>query len=957
MTCPACGAQVPEGARFCAECGHRLVAAPDERRLVTVLMADLVGYTAMSETADPEQIKNLVDRCFQRLVGDVTTFGGRLDKIVGDQIVAQFGAPIAHEDDAERAVRAALRMRDTLSQLAGETGAAIQMRIGVNTGEVLVGALRAGGDPTVMGDVVNTAARLQTAAAPGQVLVGFTTVAATRGAVEYEALGPLAVKGREEPVEAFAAIATSAPPGYRPVGRTPFVGRDDELGALCNVLDVAARRNRAHLVLLYGDAGVGKSRLASELSTYAQHKHGARVLVGPCVPYGDTNVFAPVAEVLRDACGIESGVTTAAARLKVTEAVMTTLDLPAESPETERVVEGLLYIIEGVARREVDPTRARDDAMRSAITFIDQFAVTAPLVVGFGDLQWAADPVLEFIDRLLARLRSRPVVVIATARPGFENRWAPTPGRHNQLIVHLDPLDADATRSLIDSLFCGEVTDDVVEFLTERSGGNPFFVEELAGLVRDSAGSDGSRPDLDNDALRRLPATLHGLVAARLDALDAAECSLLQDCAIVGVTGSLCSAIDLAKRDDGEAMLGRLVDRDLLTVDGEDFRFKSEVIRDVAYGRLTKAERARRHAALVPVLEAQGDLATEQIAHHLATTAELVQELGAVPGVPNDVVERAVDELARAADRAEAVESWIASGRFHERLLGLLPDEPTPARWDALLGRSRSCTRQRELDRGRDDAMMVLEEAREFGDAEHEAAALLLLGEIYFNAGEYDAAEETYAEAAQKWRGLGRTSGVANALRGLGFTHLFRGETDEADRLIREALASFRSSEDKRGEAWALQNLAWISFQRGATHDAEERLHESADMFAELGDWGGLGWALGLLAFVRYTQGRLDEAAELAEQIAVEGGETGNRWAVGMMNVLLANVALWRGNGEECVKRGREALAMFRTISDPWGEVQAAAPTARALASLGRFSEYKQLLSELDAAANRVADP
>src|SRR5689334_4281699 len=257
MTCPACGAQVPEGSRFCPECGQRLVAAPDERRLLSVLMADLVGYTAMAETADPEHIKNLVDRCFQRLVGDVTSFGGRLDKIVGDQIVAQFGAPVAHEDDAERAVRAALRMRDTLCALARETDVPIQMRIGVNTGEVLVGALRAGGDPTVMGDVVNTASRLQTAAAPGQVLVGFTTYAATRGAVEYEALGALAMKGREEPVEAFAALAATAPPGRRATGKTPLIGRDAEVGELRHAVDVAACRSRAQLVLLYGDAGVG----------------------------------------------------------------------------------------------------------------------------------------------------------------------------------------------------------------------------------------------------------------------------------------------------------------------------------------------------------------------------------------------------------------------------------------------------------------------------------------------------------------------------------------------------------------------------------------------------------------------------------------------------------------------------------------------------------------------------
>jgi class 3 adenylate cyclase/tetratricopeptide (TPR) repeat protein len=956
MTCPACGVGVPEGARFCPECGQRLVAAPpDERRLVTVLMADIVGYTAMAETADPEHVKNLVDRCFERLVRDVTSFGGRLDKIVGDQIVAQFGAPVAHEDDAERAVRAALRMRDTLSVLARETDVPMQMRIGVNTGEVLVGALRAGGDPTVMGDVVNTAARLQTAAEPGHVLVGFTTYAATRGAIEYEPRGALSVKGREEPVEAFDALAATSPPGRRRAGRTPLVGRDAELGALRNVVDVAAQRERAHLVLLYGDAGVGKSRLASELSAYASAQYGARILAGQCVPYGETNVFAAVAEALRHACGIDAATPPATARLKVADAVTATLMLPVESPETERLVEGLLYLIEGVARRDVDPGRARDDAMRAAIAFLEALAQRAPLVLVLSDLHWGADPVLEFVDRLLGRLRAQPVVIVGTARPGFEARWSPAPGRHNLFVSNLDPLDAEATRELIEALFCDGVDDDVVEFLRERSGGNPFFVEELAALVHDSAG-DGAAPDLDSEALRSLPATLHGLVAARLDALEPAERTLLEDCAVVGTSGLIHTALALNTPDDSESLLGRLVERDVVVLEGEDFRFKSEVIREVTYGRLTKAERARRHAALEPVLVGQGETATEALAHHLSTAAELVAEIGTVPGVPDDVAERAIEALISAAARAEAVESWRVAGEFHERLLALLPTDPAPRRWTALLGRARSCAQQRDIDRARDDVLIVLEEARELENDETEAAALTLLGEILFHAGEFDESESIYAEAAQKWRGLDRPSGVASALRGLGFVLLMRGETDEADRLIREALASFRSSSDRRGEAWALQNLAWISFSRGATRDAEERLHESADMFAEIGDWGGLSWALGLLAYVRYNQGRLDDALELAEQIAVEGRDTGNRWAVGMMNVLVANIALWRGRAEECTQRAREAFALFRSINDAWAQAQAAAPLARALASLGRFTEYAQVLADLDEVVKMVPD-
>ncbi len=271
MTCPACGVPVPEGARFCPECGQRLVVAPDERRLVSVLMADLVGFTTLSAAIDPEQVKRLVDDSFERLVDDIRAFGGRLDKIVGDEIVAQFGAPIAHEDDAERAVRAALRMQDTLASLAPQLGVEVRMRIGVNTGEAVVGAMRAGGDPTVMGDVVNTAQRLETLAAPGEVVVGPGTYVATRDVISYEELGPQGLRGREEPVHAFRAIAPTARPGRRRAHeRSPFVGRDAELGALSHVLHMAASRRRVQLVLLSGDAGVGKSRLAAEMAMRAR---------------------------------------------------------------------------------------------------------------------------------------------------------------------------------------------------------------------------------------------------------------------------------------------------------------------------------------------------------------------------------------------------------------------------------------------------------------------------------------------------------------------------------------------------------------------------------------------------------------------------------------------------------------------------------------------------------------
>ncbi len=949
MTCPACGVPVPEGARFCPECGQRLVVAPDERRLVTVVMADLVGFTALSADADPEQVKRLVDDSFELLVEDVTAFGGRLDKIVGDELVAQFGAPVAHEDDAERAVRAALRMHATLATLAPQLGVAVQMRVGVNTGEGVVGSMRAGGDPTVMGDVVNTAQRLEKLAAPGEVIVGPATHAATRDVIRYEALGPQGLRGREAPVEAYRAIAPLTRPGRRRAHeRSPFVGRDAELGALAHVLTMAASRRRPHLVLLSGDAGVGKSRLAAEIANLAAREHEAVVLAGQCVPYGDANIFGPVAEALRHACGLDGDDTRDTnAQALVLARVSDALRLPPDSSESERVAEGLIYLIDGVTRPGVDPGRARDDALRSALAFLEALASHAPLVLTLSDVHWASDEVLDLCDRMLARLHNLPFVLVVTTRQGLEDRWMAESGRYNTLALHLEPLDDAATAELVRALMCGEADGHTVAFLLERSGGNPFFVEELVAFVQETR---------DDEGLRELPATLHGLVAARLDALEPSERSLLEDCAVVGGTGSVSAVHALASRSDAQQLLERLAERDFLQIDRDEFHFKSELIREIAYGTLTKAERARRHAVVAPVLAARGEAGIDQAAHHLATAAELVAELGAVVGVPPDVRDQAVEALTLAAEHHEAVESWPPAERHHARALELLGVEPSSARRRALLGRGRARIQQRLVDDARDDALTALSEARAADDRYSEAVALTVLGESEAAVGAYDVAEATFGEALQMWRELENDTGAANVLRGLGMIQLFRGDLDQAERFVSEALGSFRSAGDQRGSAWALQNLAWISFTHGNIPLTEKRLEESADLFGELGDWGGLGWAYGLLAFVRFNQGRLDEAAAIAEHIAIEGQETGNRWAVGMMGVLLGQVALWSGRAAEAVDRGRESIALFQEIGDRWGEVMATGWTVRALAELGRDDEYAACLTRFTEVARQLPD-
>jgi tetratricopeptide (TPR) repeat protein len=519
--------------------------------------------------------------------------------------------------------------------------------------------------------------------------------------------------------------------------------------------------------------------------------------------------------------------------------------------------------------------------------------------------------------------------------------------------MHIDPLDADATASLARELFGETLTDDVLDFLLERSGGNPFFVEELVALVCEVEHSDSP---VEAARLGVLPATLHGLVAARLDALPATERSLLEDCAVVGSSGLVADALALTAVDAPDEVLESLADRDLLIIEDDGFRFKSELVRDVAYGTLTRAERARRHADLTERLS-DAETRIEVVAHHLATAAELVADLGNVPGMPPDIRNRAITALMAAAQPVEAAENWIVSGRLFDRALSFIAVDDVPRRWTALLGRARAREAARELDCAHDDALTVLQEATDTDDRTTVARALAVLGGIESAAGRYEDAEATLWRAVDAWRALDDTSGVAGALRGLGVINLFRGDHAEAERLTSEALVSFRKVGDQRGEAWALQNLAWISFSQGRLADAEGRLHESAERFAEIGDWGGLGWALGLLAFARFNQGNLDEADRLASQILTESHETGDRWATGMMKVLLANIALWRGRAEHSLERGNEALALFRDINDRWGEVMATVPTIRALNNLTRFRECDELVARMAALVEPMHDP
>ena len=670
-----------------------------------------------------------------------------------------------------------LRMQDTLATYCADTGAQIQLRIGVNTGEVLVGSLRAGAEYTAMGDVVNTAQRLQTTARPGSVVVGGATYAATRGVIDYQSLGAVAAKGREERVEAWEATATLLPPGYRPRRvQTPFVGRDAELGILSGAIDAAVARSRAHLVLLLGEAGVGKSRLAAEVAQHACSAHRALVYEGRCVPYGEANVWWPVAEALRQACAITTDDGAASARDLCADAVASALQQPADAPEVRRVVNGLIHLMGYESPLdEIDAQRAREEAHRSVLAFIEGSARRRPVVVVLSDLHWADDVVFEMIDALADRLSRSRFVLVATARQALNERWRMPTGRHNNVIVNLDPLDRAATGALLESLSDGDLAPDLRDELLDRSGGNPFFLEELVALVVD--GDVGADPGTEQPRLLSgLPDTLRGLVAARIDGLSADERGTLEDASVWGRSGPVEALERMAEEvrsvHDIVPVLDGLVDKDILVVSGRRWSFRSDLLREVSYGTMTKADRARRHYGIAHFLEhyvkdkADTSLrAADVIAHHYASAAEMSGDIGTIEWVPDSVTLQALEWLEEAAQQAELSQMPQVADRLFRQALDLVDPTDGSRRARLLLGRARAATALRDLVEARSLAQSALALGEEHGDGVTVARAHLTLGEVQQKSGEMAAAVSTFDDAVERFRHLGDRAGMAEALR------------------------------------------------------------------------------------------------------------------------------------------------------------------------------------------------
>lgn len=404
MACSSCGTMLPPHARFCPNCGTPQAGGDEERRIVTVLFADVVGFTGLAEKMDPEKVKHLMDDTFRRLADDITSHGGVVDKVLGDEIIALFGAPVAHSDDAERAVRAGLQMQQSMAALASDTEVDIQIRVGLNTGEVLVGTSTAGGDYTAMGDVMNLGSRIQSWATPGQVWVGPDTMAATQDAIRYEHAGHVAPKGRVGTLDAYVAKTTTRAPGERRRRAGPFVGREHEIELLTAQARMAFDQSRAQLAIVIGEAGMGKTRLAEEAATGITQMYDARILEGRCVPYGEANVWWPIAEIIREALNIGSDAGRAQAQSVLADRIGL-LIAGLEPDQHDRMVEALLHVLGYETSLRGDTRQGNRSEILLAVTSVLEALLTdRPVVLLMSDSHWAPEAVWALLDHIMAEL-------------------------------------------------------------------------------------------------------------------------------------------------------------------------------------------------------------------------------------------------------------------------------------------------------------------------------------------------------------------------------------------------------------------------------------------------------------------------------------------------------------------------------------------------------------------------
>jgi class 3 adenylate cyclase/predicted ATPase len=789
--CPSCGAGLPEGARFCAFCGTAIPAHPrsEERRTVTILFVDLVGFTERSDRADPEDVRQTLVPFHGRVKHDLERFGGTLDKFIGDGALGVFGSPVAHEDDPLRAVRAALQILKSVQDLR-KYDPDVAVRVAVNTGEAVVsfGVGPQVGE-AVAGDVVNTASRMQSLAPRDAVVIGEATLGAVRDRFEVEALPAATVKGKRDPLRVWRVIGERV---EAEMERAPFVGRRTELATLAEVFREVERSSACHVVTIVGEAGVGKSRLVAEFTERLGDR--ARRVTGVCLPYGEGVTFAPIEQTLRELGGIAPSDDAATSVARV-EALATSIEA---DPQDRRWLIRTLDMVLAPETAPPESETAPDEIAQAWARVLAAAVDGRPIVIVIEDLHRASPAFVDVAADTAGLLGTRSALILATTRPeiAVPDAWVSLPRTST---MSLGVLSGAEARALLGSVLPDGVVSEVARgTVLERSAGNPLYAVEFARMLSES----------DAAELVAMPASVHAVIAARLDAVPDDIRGLVLDAAVLGEEVWPEALANLNDRPvpevrQGLALLERrgLLEHRESSFPGSDaYGFAHSLIREVAYGRLPRAARARRHLSAARWLASASGKRSEEWAESLARHYATATELGRASG------ERAVAERASAAalrwlvvagDRAARVDPAAAFATF-DRALEFAAEgtrERQEALWRSGVAGRRSGLLDADAVLARYDEALAI--ARSQGDEIAVGEGLTRVGAQLAAVGEVQRARSCFVEAVEALERNAPGRALATAYAHRSQDELFAGDTFEAMTLADRALALLEDDLDE----------------------------------------------------------------------------------------------------------------------------------------------------------------
>jgi class 3 adenylate cyclase/tetratricopeptide (TPR) repeat protein len=942
-----------------------------ERKVVTVVFCDLVGFTARAESMDPEDVEALLVPYHERLRDELERRGGTVEKFIGDAVMALFGAPTAHEDDPERAVRACLAIRDWAIAEEG-----VQVRIAAATGEALIrlDARPEAGEGMASGDVVNTAARLQSAAPVNGVIVDETTYRAARHTIDYRQAEPVEAKGKAEPIVIWEAVEARARFGTEVLDHVAgeLVGREREIDALWAAFDRVRDERSPQLVTLVGVPGIGKSRLLYELSRRVDAEPELTTWrQGRCLAYGDGITFWALAEIIKAQAGINEADDDTSATEKLRRAAEEIVD-PADADW----VAARLRPLAGLEDESELGGGRGTEAFAAWRRFFEELAAVRPLILVFEDLQWADEGLLDFVDQLVDWVTDVPMLVVCTARPELLARrpnWAG--GKLNASTIALEPLSEVETARLMAALLDRSVLPaDVQQTLLERAGGNPLYAEQFAQLYVER----GSAEDLP------LPETLQGIISARLDGLPVEEKAFLHAGAVVGKvfwTGGLGDdAVETEPIVHSLARKGFLRRQRRSSVPGEvELSFAHALVRDVAYGQMPRAERASRHRAVAEWLESLGrsEDHAEMLAYHWRSALELA---GASGEDTTDLAERTRLALVEAGDRAFGLNAFGAAATYYTDALGLWPvdaagraallfrrghafhvlgDEQQEAALeearDALLeigdaetaGQAEAFLSRTAWYRGHGEAARLhIERAQELvadaGPRPAKARVLCLLARLRMLSGEPDDAIEIATEALGLADTLDLDEIRIHALTTIGSAKAFLNNTGDAE--LERALELAKAVNSPLGGV-VLNNLAVLASRTAELDRAEGLLLETLDLALQFGDREQVRFTRANLLYHSHRHGRWDDLLEEAGRFIAECENSPHNMETAARE-LRGRARFARGDVEAALADWQRGITLAREMESPERLLPGLLQLARGLMLLGRQDEARVLVAE-----------